>query len=340
MPLPLRLQLYRYSSQATVAAAQQDGGLAGPLPGAPARAAYLSWRALRLDGAHQDDNGDSRAELWHAGWWQGWRWCGSGAWPHADCDAKDGVDVSSAQRYQGWLSLMLSTLQRPEPGSLLVATDAAAGLRPALPAGYGSGYEKGASGRDCCRDCCVRHITCSENGQDAHMQPTPACHAARMSICSCHASRANCQRSTIATLTLCHVRHTGRTPWSDWLRCAEPGGVNAHPSQGAACTATGDAVDGAVLGPHELALEATLHRPVAQACRLPNAVLVQLPTGPGGCSCIAFSHDGRWLAAAIGDAAGRYQVCCICHPATTLTGRTCLQYGACSTHRIWSCAHE
>lgn len=42
--------------------------------------------------------------------------------------------------------------------------------------------------------------------------------------------------------------------------------------------------------------------------QVPNAVLVDIKGSAGGCSCIASSRDGRWLAAACADATGRFKV--------------------------------
>ncbi len=42
--------------------------------------------------------------------------------------------------------------------------------------------------------------------------------------------------------------------------------------------------------------------------QVPNALLVDISGTAGGCSCIATSRDGRWLAAACGDTTGRFKV--------------------------------
>jgi hypothetical protein len=50
------------------------------------------------------------------------------------------------------------------------------------------------------------------------------------------------------------------------------------------------------------------HCLVNAALQVPNAVLVDIPGSAGGCSCIASSRDGRWLAAACADADGKFKV--------------------------------
>lgn len=42
--------------------------------------------------------------------------------------------------------------------------------------------------------------------------------------------------------------------------------------------------------------------------QVPNALLAEVKGTAGGCSAISISRDGRWLAAACGDDAGRFKV--------------------------------
>jgi len=57
-----------------------------------------------------------------------------------------------------------------------------------------------------------------------------------------------------------------------------------------------------------LEAERALHRPFSSPCELPNAVSAQPMGTAGGCSGVAHSRDGRWLAAACGSAEGVFKV--------------------------------
>lgn len=56
------------------------------------------------------------------------------------------------------------------------------------------------------------------------------------------------------------------------------------------------------------ALEHALHRPYTISCEVPNGPLTQIRGTAGGCSCLSYSRDGRWLAAAFGNAEGAFKV--------------------------------
>jgi hypothetical protein len=59
------------------------------------------------------------------------------------------------EKYPGFLEVTLAAKPRPAPEVLLVVTDPAAGVRPDVPAGYGSGFEHGEW---CCSSC--KQLSC------------------------------------------------------------------------------------------------------------------------------------------------------------------------------------
>uniref|UniRef100_A0A383VQN2 Uncharacterized protein n=1 Tax=Tetradesmus obliquus TaxID=3088 RepID=A0A383VQN2_TETOB len=292
-PLQLQLQLYRYKPAAVGEPGMLSKGPAGPHPATPAKAAFLSWRGYGLDssssssgspGAPVTPGSPLRTAL--GSFWST-RACGPAAAAAADAAAglpaqqqqqqqqqqlfgslqqpqlpssgsSSGRPLKGWEKYPGFLEVTLATKPRPSPEVLLVVTNPAAGVRPDVPAGYGSGFEH------------------------------------------------------------------GRIPWAllHNPKAAAATAAAAASAQGAA--AGGDVCGAALLDRQLLLLENQLHRPLAHPCKVPNAVLVDIPGSPGGCSCIASSRDGRWLAAAAVDADGRFKI--VLYQA--LTGRLCWVLGS------------
>jgi hypothetical protein len=62
--------------------------------------------------------------------------------------------------------------------------------------------------------------------------------------------------------------------------------------------------DGSGGGAGALAAERALQRHFSSPCEPPNAAVAAVPGAAGGCSCVAYSRDGRWLAAALASADG------------------------------------
>lgn len=56
-----------------------------------------------------------------------------------------------------------------------------------------------------------------------------------------------------------------------------------------------------------LPLPCSYRRHITDACRIPNAPMRTLASGPGGVSCMAFSHGGTYLAAAVCVSTGKGQ---------------------------------
>ena len=52
-----------------------------------------------------------------------------------------GFAATGVSKYPGYVEVTLAAVPRPQ--GAMVVTDPAAGIRPALPAGYGSGFEIG-----------------------------------------------------------------------------------------------------------------------------------------------------------------------------------------------------
>lgn len=59
----------------------------------------------------------------------------------ASTSAGHGVVTSGAVKYPSYVDVTLACI--PRPSNAVVVTDLTAGIRPALPAGYGSGFEIG-----------------------------------------------------------------------------------------------------------------------------------------------------------------------------------------------------
>jgi len=120
-PLRVQLQLYRYQPLSV--------SLASPAPflDTAAKSAYLSWRSTL--GTAVTANPSSGATAAAAG----------GASPFA---AALLASRAEACKYPSALEVSLSAAPRPD--AAVVVTDPVNGVRPVLPAGYGSGFEIGA----------------------------------------------------------------------------------------------------------------------------------------------------------------------------------------------------
>ncbi|KAF8056726.1 tbccd1 [Scenedesmus sp. PABB004] len=129
--LRLDLRLHRYDPAALGAGgAWWSHGGGGPHPANTAKAAWASWRTLGLNAAAGDESGSPPR---------------GGGSPGSE-SPRGGQRHSPKRgraRYPGFLQVVLCSRLRPAPEGLLVATDPAAGLRPELPAGFGSGFERG-----------------------------------------------------------------------------------------------------------------------------------------------------------------------------------------------------
>eukprot|EP00775_Hariotina_reticulata_P007429 gene7429-7638_t len=144
-----------------------------------------------------------------------------------------------AAKYPGSLQVVLSAQPRPAAEQMLVVTDPAAGVRPDVPAGYGTGFEH------------------------------------------------------------------GRLPWSLLHNPHSLINTIATTGAGASCAGAAGPLSGGFSEQQQLLLEMQLHRHHATPCQVPNGLLVDMKGTSGGCSCMAFSRDGRWLAAAAADSNAR-----------------------------------
>lgn len=159
-------------------------GPTGPHPATAGKAAFLSWRGYGLDSSACSSSGGSsgspgrpvRAGLgsfWSkgaaadgGGGASGGLDAGSTANP-ADAAAlrpsspllmhwggvrqqqqqqSPGKALKGGEKYPGFLEVTVAAKPRPAPEVLMVVTDPAAGVRPDVPAGYGSGFEHGELG--------------------------------------------------------------------------------------------------------------------------------------------------------------------------------------------------
>ena len=149
-PRRMEVQLYRYCADAAAAP--------GPFPDTPAKEAFLSWRTLMCS----NSNSNSSSSNMGSGSSGGWGGSGSGSggdnrdsgWlaafqrdamplvaPQSPLAAALAAARAARSRYPSMLVLSLAATPRPSPS--IVVTDPAAGVRPLLPAGYGSGFEVG-----------------------------------------------------------------------------------------------------------------------------------------------------------------------------------------------------
>eukprot|EP00878_Enallax_costatus_P011110 GHUV01011603.1.p1 GENE.GHUV01011603.1~~GHUV01011603.1.p1 ORF type:complete len:1328 (+),score=466.80 GHUV01011603.1:589-3984(+) len=248
---PLQLQLYHYKVSALKEVHALSKGFSGQHLMNAAKAAYLSWKMSGFAGAAGSSTPNSPRSPLKA--------VLGGFWPSRDGSASlstasatggqqqplgppaaHGRQVPEAEKYPGILQVVVTAKPRPAPEQMIVITDPVAGVRPDVPAGYGSGFEHG-----------------------------------RIPFGLLHKPRALGAAG-------------GRSFRGSNTGAADAGGV--------------------LLDQQLLFLESRLHRPHTQPCQVPNAVLVDIKGTAGGCSCIATSRDGRWLVAALADAAGRFKI--------------------------------
>lgn len=244
-----------------------------PYPDTPARAAYVSWRSTI---------GNAPAAA------------AAAAAAATPADAPDGPALAAAvlaaraeavPKYSCALSLTLSARPRPPPA--VVVTDAAAGVRPVLPAGYGSGFEIGGYGWQAFR-------RGSRTGTDDELAPPLLLllHILQMHVRFQHGTHAN----QLHGATHC----AGRLPLS-LMR------MPRHSTADAAAIAAAGSLGATAPfcpSPVALAVESALHRPYTTPCELPNSLSGKARGTAGGCCGVAFSRDGRWLAAACTNSEG------------------------------------
>lgn len=210
-----------------------------------------------------------------------------------------------ACKYPAALHICLSAAPRPE--AAVVVTDPWAGVRPCLPAGYGSGYETGGGMQ-------VYGSSCPAVGSVQLQWPSPAVQKLD-TLSGQHMltplyplelvpSSAKSKTCALA-LGVPHHLPTGRTPLSTLqFGLNYFGSSSLLPSHGASS--------------HRSRIQQLLFRPHTAACELPNGVLTHIPGSPGGCSVVALSHSGSWMAAACADADGHFRV-----RATHMLGYAC-----------------
>lgn len=140
-------------------------GLAGPHPATPAKAAFLSWRSYGLDcsssGSERPFSPVTPGSPLRTALGNFWNRSASAAGnadgvqctsslqrpqsPSTNGSSSSSRPLKGWEKYPGFLEVMLAAKPRPSPEVLLVVTDPAAGVRPEVPAGYGSGFEHGAN---------------------------------------------------------------------------------------------------------------------------------------------------------------------------------------------------
>jgi hypothetical protein len=238
-----------------------------PFPDTTAKAAYLSWRAtLGAGGA-----GAAAAR---------------GREPPAAAQQQP-APGSPPRPGPGKLraALEVSLMAPARPEGVVVVTDAAAGLRPALPAGYGGGYEIG------------------EFRGDGGWRLRGADGAAGAS-----GSRTKTLASAIGhRLTLPAARRApppGRLPFGS-LRL--PRGRSSDAAAASLPGAAADTARASCEARAALEAERRLHRHFTAPCEPPNAAFAAARGGAGGAAAVAYSRDGRWLAAACGGAEGAFK---------------------------------
>lgn len=143
--------------------------LATPHPESPAKAAYLSFKlsgflphpsSTSNPAAVPTTSSPARSSLtavqqssssadprsgspWRAGLWTPWapQGLGFGQNPGASSQMAAQALAAGASKYPAYVEVTLASVARPL--GAVVVSDPAAGIRPALPAGYGSGFEIG-----------------------------------------------------------------------------------------------------------------------------------------------------------------------------------------------------
>jgi hypothetical protein len=168
--LLLLLLLFLLTTAAVGEPGMLSKGLAGPHPATPAKAAFMSWRSYGLDSSSSGYSNSSSSSVSPGapvtpgsplktalgGFWSrsGTAACMSSADAAAQFgtlqrpqspsgSGSGGRPLKGWEKYPGFLELTLAAKPRPAPEVLLVVTDPAAGVRPDVPAGYGSGFEHG-----------------------------------------------------------------------------------------------------------------------------------------------------------------------------------------------------
>jgi hypothetical protein len=91
-------------------------------------------------------NTSTSSNAWGLGLWSPW---GAAAAEGSSAAAASGfagrlTAASAASKYPAFVEVTLAAVARPQ--GAVVVTDPAAGIRPALPTGYGSGFEIGERG--------------------------------------------------------------------------------------------------------------------------------------------------------------------------------------------------
>jgi hypothetical protein len=98
-----------------------------------------STAAVGLAGSSGNNGGGSSA--WSLGLWTPWGPDGLDMPGVQGWLPSQGLAAAGISKYPGYVEVTLAAVPRPQ--GAVVVTDPAAGIRPALPAGYGSGFEIG-----------------------------------------------------------------------------------------------------------------------------------------------------------------------------------------------------
>jgi hypothetical protein len=88
-------------------------------------------------------SGSSGASPWRVGLWHPWGSEGASSPGLPGQLVSQGLVAGGVAKYPGYIEVTLAAI--PRPTGAVVVTDPAAGIRPALPAGYGTGFEIGES---------------------------------------------------------------------------------------------------------------------------------------------------------------------------------------------------
>lgn len=120
--------------------AQSQAAHAATSP-APAAAAATSSSNCTASSTLQPAAASSSSSPWRVGLWTPWAHEGLSNPGLQGKLSSHGLPAAGVQKYPAYVEVTLSAI--PRPNGAVVVTDPAAGIRTALPAGYGSGFEIG-----------------------------------------------------------------------------------------------------------------------------------------------------------------------------------------------------